>query len=78
MGLPEVFYGNNNLIITHKNSNIILRFCAVDSLSYSGFDKRRVFLRTDGPNFASGVPANSDGAQTETLLQLASMQPNEQ
>ena len=63
MGLPDVFFGSNNLIITHKNSNLMIRVCAVDSLSYSSFNKRSAFLKKDGPNFASGVPATEDANQ---------------
>ena len=44
MGLPEVFFGFNNFIIANKEHNILLSFNAVDSLSYSGFEKRKQFL----------------------------------
>jgi hypothetical protein len=47
MGLPEVFYGSNHLIIANKEHNILLDFNAVDSLSYSGFSKRSQFLNPD-------------------------------
>jgi hypothetical protein len=40
MGLPEVFYGSNHLIIVNKDQNVLLDFNAVDSLSYSGYSKR--------------------------------------
>lgn len=44
MGLPEVFYGSNHLLIANKEHNILLDFNAADSLSYSGFEKRSQFL----------------------------------
>ena len=44
MGLPEVFFGFNHLIVANKQYNILLDFNAVDSLSYSGFEKRKLFL----------------------------------
>ena len=50
MGLPEVFYGSNHLIIANKEHNILLDFNAVDSLSYSGFSKRSQFLNPAGKN----------------------------
>jgi hypothetical protein len=50
MGLPEVFYGSNHLIIANKEHNILLDFNAVDSLSYSGFSKRTQFLNPAGKN----------------------------
>ena len=43
MGLPEVFYGSNFLFVSSKKHNILLDFNAIDSLSYSGFQKREVF-----------------------------------
>lgn len=48
MGLPEVFYGGNNLIITNKDSNILLHFNCIDSLSYSSYNKRKAFLQEKG------------------------------
>ena len=48
MGLPEVFYGQNHLFIANKEYNILLDFNAVDSLSYSGYDKRSIFFDKDG------------------------------
>ena len=47
MGLPEVFFGFNNLIVANQEHNILLSFNAVDSLSYSGFEKRKLFLTED-------------------------------
>ena len=44
MGLPEVFYGFNHLYISNKDLNILLDFNAIDSLSLSGYDKRKQFL----------------------------------
>ena len=43
MGLPEVFYGANYLFVASKKHNILLDFNAIDSLSFSGFQKREVF-----------------------------------
>jgi hypothetical protein len=40
MGLPEVFYGFNHFIIANKSNDVLLHFNAIDSLSYSGFEKR--------------------------------------
>ena len=40
MGLPEVFYGANHLLITNKEKNFMLDFNSIDSLSYSGYAKR--------------------------------------
>lgn len=48
MGLPEVFYGFNHLYIANKEHNILLDFNAVDSLSFSGFEKRRQFFHPNG------------------------------
>lgn len=50
MGLPEVFYGFNHLYVSNKEHNVVLDFNAVDSLSYSGFDKREQFLDPAGRN----------------------------
>jgi hypothetical protein len=47
MGLPEVFFGFNNFIVVNKEHNILLTFNAVDSLSYSGYEKRKQFLTED-------------------------------
>lgn len=47
MGLPEVFYGMNHFYVSHKEHNILLDFNAIDSLSYSGFDKRKQFLNPE-------------------------------
>ena len=44
-GLPSVFYGNNHFYVSNKDFNILLDFNAIDSLSYSGFEKRKQFLR---------------------------------
>ena len=50
-GLPEVFYGSNHLYIANKELNILLDFNAIDSLSFSGFEKRKSFLNpTSGKN----------------------------
>ena len=43
MGLPEVFFGFNHFIISNKKHNIMLDFNAVDSLSYSGYEKRKLY-----------------------------------
>jgi hypothetical protein len=48
MGLPEVVFGGNNLIVTNKDSNICLHFNALDSLSYSSYNKRKAFLQEKG------------------------------
>lgn len=56
MTLPEVVFGNNHLLIAHKDSNVLLHFNASDSLSYSGFEKRRMFLREGGVNLATDEP----------------------
>ena len=45
MGLPEVFYGFNHLYISNQQNNILLDFNAIDSLSYSGFEKRNIYLK---------------------------------
>lgn len=55
MNLPEVVFGNNHLIIAHKDSNVLLHFNAPDSLSYSGFEKRRIFLKQGGKNLVEDV-----------------------
>lgn len=44
MGLPEVFYGSNHFFVANKDLNILLDFNSVDSLSYSGYDKRKAFF----------------------------------
>ena len=44
MGLPEVFYGLNHFYVSNKEHNILLDFNAIDSLSFSGYDKRQQFL----------------------------------
>ena len=44
MGLPEVYYGFNHLFLANKEHNILLDFNPLDSLSYSGFQKRDKFL----------------------------------
>lgn len=44
MTLPEVFYGLNHLYIVNKKYGVLLDFNAVDSLSFAGYDKRRIFL----------------------------------
>ena len=52
MTLPEVFYGQNHLYIVNKQYGVLLDFNAVDSLSFAGYDKRRIFLDTiNGNNF---------------------------
>ena len=43
-GLPEVFYGSNHLYIANKELNVVLDFNSIDSLSFSGFNKRKTFL----------------------------------
>lgn len=43
-GLPEVLYGSNHLFIANKDLNILLHYNAIDSLSFSGFQKRTSFL----------------------------------
>jgi hypothetical protein len=71
MGLPEVFYGFNHLYISSKEHNIVLDFNAIDSLSYSGHNKREQFLHKDGKNnFVK--PAKGDDAEeiTEGLDKL--------
>ena len=50
MGLPEVFYGFNHFYVANQEHNILLDFNAIDSLSFSGYDKRKQFL-----NPATGV-----------------------
>jgi hypothetical protein len=53
MGLPEVFYGANHLLVANKEHNILLDFNAVDSLSFSGFEKRVQFLHPqNGKDFS--------------------------
>lgn len=50
-GLPEVFYGSNHLYIANKELNILLDFNSIDSLSFSGYEKRKSFLNpTSGKN----------------------------
>lgn len=44
-GLPSVFYGNNHFYVSNKEHNILIDFNAIDSLSYSGFEKRKQFFR---------------------------------
>lgn len=52
MGLPEVFYGFNHLYIANKDLDILLDFNAVDSLSFSGFEKRKKFFNSEhGKNY---------------------------
>lgn len=48
MGLPEVVFGGNHLIISNKDSNICLHFNSIDSLSYSSYGKRKAFLHEKG------------------------------
>ena len=47
-GLPEVFYGSNHLFIANKDLNILLHYNSIDSLSFSGFQKRKTFLNPTG------------------------------
>ena len=52
MGLPEVFYGLNHFYVANQEHDILLDFNAIDSLSYSGYDKRQQFLNpTTGINY---------------------------
>jgi hypothetical protein len=51
MGLPEVFYGFNHFYVANKDLNIILDFNAIDSLSFSGYDKRNQFMSPNGINY---------------------------
>ena len=46
-GLPEVFYGSNHFYIANKELNILLHYNAIDSLSFSGFQKRKSFLNPE-------------------------------
>jgi len=48
MGLPEVFYGLNHFYVANQEHNILLDFNAIDSLSFSGYDKRKDFLNPEG------------------------------
>jgi len=43
MGLPSVFYGFNHFFVSNKEHNVLLDFNAIDSLSYSGYEKRKQF-----------------------------------
>lgn len=63
MGLPEVFYGSNHLYISNKEHNIVLDFNAIDSLSYSGFNKREQFLHPDGKNHFTKPEKTDDAAE---------------
>lgn len=45
MGLPSVFYGFNHLYIASPEHNVCLDFNSIDSLSYSSFQKRRLFTQ---------------------------------
>lgn len=56
MELPEVVFGNNHLLIANKESNLLLHFNAADSLSYAGFEKRRIFLQEKGVNLGADEP----------------------
>ena len=47
MGLPSVFYGFNHFYICNKEHNVLLDFNAIDSLSYSGFEKQKLFVKGD-------------------------------
>ena len=61
MGLPEVFYGGNHLYIANKEHNILLDFNAVDSLSFSGFQKRDQFLNEEtGKNYNEKEESKTD------------------
>jgi hypothetical protein len=46
MNLPEVVYGSNYLYITNPKWNILLDFNAVDSLSMSGYQTRKLFFNS--------------------------------
>lgn len=45
MGLPEVFYGNNHLLLCKPNNNFMVEICAVDAVSFSSYAKRQECLR---------------------------------
>lgn len=59
MGLPEVFYGFNHLYVGNKDLNIILDFNAIDSLSFSGYEKRKQFLSPNGFNYFEDEKKNT-------------------
>jgi hypothetical protein len=46
MGLPSVFFGLNHFYVSNKDFNVLLDFNSIDSLSYSGYEKRKAFLRS--------------------------------
>lgn len=67
MGLPEVFYGSNHLLIANKEHNVLLDFNAADSLSYSGYSKRVQFLNpTSGKNLSDEEEKKSEGVDELT------------
>ena len=83
MGLPTVFYGFNHVYIANKQANIVIDFNTIDSLSYSSFQKQKLFSRdqsTVDPNLASVqtlVLENSGLSEKEKCLNLIDIIPEQ-
>ena len=44
-GLPSIFFGFNHLYISNAAHNICLDFNSIDALSYSAFQKQKMFVK---------------------------------
>lgn len=62
MGLPSVFYGFNHFYISNDQHNVCLDFNTIDSLSYSGFQKQKLFKREPDSDIDENL------ANVETLM----------
>ena len=83
MGLPSVFYGFKHFYVSNKEHNILLDFNSIDSLSYSGYEKRKEFLKNheesksdDLVNEMGALMLEHSGlAKHEKILNLVDVNP---
>ena len=71
MGLPEVFYGNNYLLLTKPGADFLLEISAVDAISFASYAKRTECMRDSATQ--GTIEENKTG--NEQLLNLIDTNP---